>query len=343
MSGQGRWNQGVATMKGKLFIFLICLPFFVGCSGGYVISALPDLGGAVGRAMDINNRGEIVGYCETGEGDIHAVIWDGSDVTDLGTLGGDDSYAFGINDEGVVVGYSRTAEGKAHAFIWQDGIMTDIHDPDLPPINESYARAINSDGLVAGTVGYGGVVWNTPSEYVWVIEGSGLDGPSDAHDINDSNQAVGWHHSSDQAYLWEDGSMVILPHLGIDRSRAYGINNPGQVVGSVVDPDTHLQQAAIWEGGGPPVLLGSLGGSYGNANDINDTGTIVGMAKKADDATVPFYYKRSDAEMLELMNLGSGVARAVNNSGVIVGYGVNAAGDDKPVKWVWRRVRWPWE
>ncbi|MEW8344214.1 MAG: hypothetical protein AB2730_08120, partial [Candidatus Thiodiazotropha sp.] len=141
-------------MKGKLFIFLICLPFFVGCSGGYVISALPDLGGAVGRAMDINNRGEIVGYCETGEGDIHAVIWDGSDVTDLGTLGGDDSYAFGINDEGVVVGYSRTAEGKAHAFIWQDGIMTDIHDPDLPPINESYARAINSDGLVAGTVGY---------------------------------------------------------------------------------------------------------------------------------------------------------------------------------------------
>jgi probable HAF family extracellular repeat protein len=332
-------------MKGKLFFFLLfCLAIFAGCSGSYIVKVLPDLGGPVGRATDINNPGEIVGYCETEGGDFHAVLWDGSGVTDLGTLGGDDSYALGINDDSVVVGYSKTIEGKVHAFMWQDGVMVDIHDTDLPPINESYARAINSDGLVAGTIGYGSVVWNTPSEYVWLTEGGGLEGPSVAYDINDSNQVVGWHFISDQAYIWEDGMMVLLPHLGVDRSRAFGINNTGQVVGSVVDPVTHLQQAAIWEGGIPPVILGSLGGSNGDAYDINNSGTIVGEARKVDDSKVPFYYKLSDAEMLELMNIGSGGARAVNNNGVIVGYGVNSAGDVKPLKWVWESATsWPWE
>jgi probable HAF family extracellular repeat protein len=330
-------------MKGKIFIFL-CIPFFVACSGGYVISILPDLDGTVGSAVDINNRGMIVGYSETEAGDFHAVLWDDSGVTDLGTLGGDNSYALGINDDGVVVGYSKAADGKSHAFIWQDGIMTDIHDPDLHlPINESFARAINNNGMVVGTIGYDGVVWNTPSEYVWVLTGSDLNGPSDSHDINDSNQVVGWHHSSDEAFIWEDGMMEILPHLGFNSSRAYGINNTGQVVGNVVDPDTLQKQPAFWQVGEPPVILGSLGGSYGKANDINNSGTIVGAAKKADDSTVPFYYKLSDGIISELMNIGSGSARAVNNSGVIVGYAVNSAGYNKPVKWVWKRIRWPWE
>ncbi len=329
-------------MKGKLFYFLIFAPFLISCSG-YVFHTLPDLDGPSGRAMGINNRGDIVGYCETEAGDFHAVLWEGGAATDLGTLGGDNSYAFAINDDGVVVGYSHTADGKVHAFMWRDGIMTDIHDTELPPINESYARAINTGESIAGTVGYGGVMWRTPDDYVWLLDGSGLSGPSDAHDINDSNQVVGWHHSSDEAFIWEDGLMEILPHLGINRSRAYGINNAGQVVGNVFDPDSHEEQAAIWEGGAPPVLLGSLGGSYSRANDINNSGTIVGAAKKADDATVPFYYKLSDGVMTELMNIGIGSARAVNNNGVIVGYAVNSAGDDKPVKWVWSRVRWPWE
>jgi probable HAF family extracellular repeat protein len=335
-------------MKEKLYIILLCIPLFAGCSGSYVISALPDLGGHVGKAMDINNRGEIVGYCETEAGDFHAVLWDGSGVTDLGTLGGDDSYALGINDDGTVVGHSKMVDGKTHAFIWQDGVMIDIHDPDLPPINNSFARAINSDGLIAGTIGYAGVVWYTPSEYVLVIGGNEgtepyFEGPSDTYDINDANQAVGWLHTHDQAFIWEDGTMELLPHLGINRSRAYGINAAGQVVGNVVNPDTHLEQAAFWDEGVMPMILGTFGGTYGKANDINDSGTIVGMSKKPDGISVPFYYKLADGEMLELMNLGSGTARSINNSGVIVGYGINAAGDEKPVKWVWRRRKLPWE
>ena len=36
-------------------------------------------------------------------------------------------------------------------------------------------------------------------------------------------------------------------------------------------------------------------------------------------------------------------ANGVNNGGVIVGQSANAAGEEKPVKWVWKRMRWPWE
>jgi probable HAF family extracellular repeat protein len=331
-------------MKGMLLALLICVTFFVGCSGSYVINVLPGLDGPSGRANDINNSGEIVGYCETEAGNIHAVLWDHSGVTDLGTLGGNSSYAHGINDEGIIVGYSKTADGKTHAFIWQDGVMTDIHDHSLSPVNESYARSINADRSIAGTVGYGGVMWHTPDDYVWLLEGSGLgSGPSDAHDINDSNQVVGWYHSRDQAFIWEDGIMQLLPHLGIDRSRAYGINNTGQIVGSVVDPDTYLIQAAIWEGEDPPVILGTLGGSFGSALDINESGTIVGYANKPDNSMVPFYHKLSEGVMYELMNVGSGIASAVNDRGVVVGYVDNTAGEETPVKWVWTRIRWPWE
>lgn len=331
-------------MKIKLLILLLCVPFFVCCQDAYVIHVLPGLDGPSGSAVDINNRDDIVGYCETSEGVFHAVLWErGGGVTDLGTLGGGNSWALGINDDGVIVGVSETTEDQRHAFMWQDGTMIDIHDPDWPPINESTARAINNSGLIAGTVGAGGVMWRTPDEVVWVLDGSGLSGPSDAHEINDTHQVVGWHHYSDQAFIWEEGTMEILPHLGIDRSRAYGINNAGQVVGNVTDPDTLEQKAAMWEGDDLPMLLGSLGGSYSNANDINDSDIIVGSAKKPDDATVPFYFKLSEGVMHELMNLGSGIANGVNNGGVIVGMAVNSAGEERPVKWIWTLARWPRE
>jgi hypothetical protein len=48
-------------MKIKLFILVCCVPLLACCQGAYVIHALPDLGGPSGRAVDINNRDDIVG------------------------------------------------------------------------------------------------------------------------------------------------------------------------------------------------------------------------------------------------------------------------------------------
>jgi probable HAF family extracellular repeat protein len=324
----------------RMFCVMVVVSLMLGCSG-YVFQGLPGLGGSSGSATDINNQGDIVGHCRTEEGVSHAVLWHTGSVVDLGTLGGDNSYALGINDDGDVVGYSETADGDMHAFVWQEGIMTDIHDPDVTFLNQSYAHDISDHGLIAGTMSIGGIVWLAPDHYVWVLEGSGFHGPSDAYDVNNSGQAVGWYHGNDQAYVWQDGSMTILPHLGVNRSRAYGINNSGQIAGSVVDPDSHLTTAAVWQADSPPQMLGTLGGNMSMARAISDTGTIVGMSKNPEDAEVPFYATLSEGVMHELMNLSSGWAANVNRHGVIVGWVVDSQGDRRPVKWVWTSWQWP--
>jgi probable HAF family extracellular repeat protein len=90
----------------------------------YSITDLGTLGGGYSSATSINNRGQVVGYSETGWGDLRPFLWQDGKMTDLGTLpGGDDHNPGGIppadnNDRGQVVGESSTAAGETHAVLW---------------------------------------------------------------------------------------------------------------------------------------------------------------------------------------------------------------------------------
>jgi probable HAF family extracellular repeat protein len=68
----------------------------------------------------INDNGDIVGWARpsgtSGTGAIHAVLWSGSAVRDLGTLGGGSSAAYAINNEGVVTGGADKRSGAEHVF-----------------------------------------------------------------------------------------------------------------------------------------------------------------------------------------------------------------------------------
>jgi probable HAF family extracellular repeat protein len=80
---------------------------------------LGTLGGASSQALNINNRGFIVGWAEIGNGTEHAALWGPTTTAfDLGTLGGKSSYASGINVEGDVVGSAQTVWGVWHAVLW---------------------------------------------------------------------------------------------------------------------------------------------------------------------------------------------------------------------------------
>ncbi len=70
------------------------------------------LGGPGARAMDINNRGQVVGFASyDSEGQfVHAFFWQDSIMVDLGTLGGDNSIATSINEQGIVIGRSELAD-----------------------------------------------------------------------------------------------------------------------------------------------------------------------------------------------------------------------------------------
>jgi probable HAF family extracellular repeat protein len=116
------------------------------------LSDLGSLGGNFSRGQAINRLGQVAGMSTLTPGDddlIHAVVWDGSSMRDLGTLPGLPWVsATGINDAGVVVGnvYNKlyadpdadpdepaNAHYDSRAYVFRDGVMWDLNEliPDL--------------------------------------------------------------------------------------------------------------------------------------------------------------------------------------------------------------------
>jgi probable HAF family extracellular repeat protein len=123
---------------------------------------LGSLGGSVNQALDINNRGQIIGNSDlSGDAATHTFLWQNGTMSDLGTLPGDvDSFAGGINDEGQVVGESCDASGICRGYLWQKGSIYDLNT--LVPANDNldlpFGSNINDSGeITAATVNTSGV------------------------------------------------------------------------------------------------------------------------------------------------------------------------------------------
>jgi probable HAF family extracellular repeat protein len=83
-------------------------------------------GDAVGAALSINNRGEVVGASVSAPGPAtgnpRAFVWRNGVMSDLNSLVPADSplyllTACAVNDSGEIVGFGATAEGDLHAFL----------------------------------------------------------------------------------------------------------------------------------------------------------------------------------------------------------------------------------
>jgi probable HAF family extracellular repeat protein len=114
-------------------------------------------GGASSAAVDINDRGRVVGYAAVaGDANNHAFLWENGRMQDLGTLaGGRESRAAAINNHGVVVGEAWDPNGAPIPFIY-DGVMR----PLFQAAGGAKAWAINDHGAVVGTM-------NSVQSFLW--------------------------------------------------------------------------------------------------------------------------------------------------------------------------------
>jgi probable HAF family extracellular repeat protein len=148
------------------------------------------------------------------------------------------------------------------------------------------------------------VVGNAWGEVRYNVTDLGLLGGYDtrAFGINNSGQVVAG------SVLYSGGVMTNLSFT------AYGINDSGQVVGGNWGDGAFLYQ------NGTVTNLGTLGGGFGLAFDINNSGQVVGYSTLTGDRVAhAFLYQ--DGTMTDLGTLGGDNSQAfgINNSGQVAG------------------------
>lgn len=293
--------------------------------------AFADLGTLPGwdnsRAYAINNVGQVVGWSHsTGNDTSHATLWNGTTATDLdfGTSNERVSRAFDINDVGQVVGDSWIGNAYNHVTIWNGSTATDL--------GAGTAYAINNAGQVAGyavntsTGAIRAMLWNGST----ATDLNGSHTWSTAFAINDGGQVAG---ETQFATLWNGTSATYLgtPNVASVSGEAHGINNAGQVVGMTwVDGVETGTQAMLWNGT-TPIVLGTLGGSSGFAEDINNNGQIVGTAHTIDNVYHATLWNDTTAidlnSFLDASSVSEGwvlkYANGINDDGWIVGDATN--------------------
>ena len=254
----------------------------------------------------------------------HAFRWHGGVLTDLGTLPGvDSSAAAAINARGWSVGQSQNGVidpllgmPEIRAVLWKDDQVIDLGTLGG---NESLAAYVNDSGQVVGVA---------------------------ANAIPDPFSFIGWGTET-RAFLWEKGVMQDLGTLGgpdaIGDSGCRGNEPNGLVAGasytnSTPNPATGIptMDPFLWDNG-TMTDLGSLGGTFGTAQCVNNRRQVIGQSNLAGDSTFhPFFWDRSVLTDMGTLGGDSGTANWINDGGDAVGQ-ADLPGSAVHHGFIWRR------
>jgi probable HAF family extracellular repeat protein len=313
------WTSQRATDRKALPILLRIEPLESRCLLSYTITDLGTLGGSESLGFALNNSGQAAGISRiAGDEFLHAFLYSGGSMIDLGTLGNyPNSASYAVNDAGHVVGTSRDA------FLYDGSSLTDLGTLGG---GGSSAFAVNqSDEVVGYSTIVGDADWHAFLYAGGVMKNLGTFGGqySVANGINDNEEVVGYaqlaNGNQHAFYYNQTVGMLDLGTLGGAQSFALGINNVGQVVGfsETADGQNHV---FVYTGG---VMIDLGISTPGNWLAINNYGQVVGLLSSGH----PFLY--TDGVVNDLNDLlpdGSGWvlndARGINDAGQIVGYGV---------------------
>lgn len=298
----------------------------------------------------INNAGVIAGFEVLPEFLARAIVWrpDGS-VEFPPLLPGDNaSYAWAVAADGRVLGESQlvtveyighqvriTIDAKAAAWLHDD--ITDLNTlvTGGDPLQLRAATAASPGGLLVGTA--------TPPGQTQA-RGFLLDAAGVVRDlgiltspaaVNDSAVVVGsgFNAGGTHALRWQDDVVTDLhrnPPLTGVTSRAWSINEAGDVVGEAQFHISQPEQAALWTGPEIRRLVPEFTRPQGIATAINRRGQITGFYINLDDLSDTFHgFLWQDGRRIDLLDhvvdlsgWQSILPLAMNDKGQIVGGGV---------------------
>ena len=251
----------------------------------------------------------------------YAVVWHRGVLTSLGALDpGYSSFSTAINARGEVVGLSEngqvdplTSSPENVAVLWKNGII------NLGTLggNQSTSNGINDRGRVVGAALN---AISDPFASIPLCNGCS----TFAQYFNFVPAATQMH-----AFRWtETGGMQDLGALGGPDSTASFVNRRGQIAGAfftsfIANPASGVPplDPFFWEDG-KMLDIGTLGGTFGAPNWMNNRGQVVGFSNVAgDQVSHPFLWdKKNGMKDLGLLPGGMfGSAIAINDDGEIVG------------------------
>jgi probable HAF family extracellular repeat protein len=344
-----------------LFGTALCFSNLAHAAGDYVFHAIPTPAGYTGAAAaaGVNESGVVSGEVHFASPHDIGFTWDaqtgGEQVISHSC---NETIAQGINDQGQVVGFHgyRTTEGDGgwRAFVWQNGTFQDLGK--VTDYVHTFAVSINNQGVIVGSCH--GPAGYAPNKAAIGDAATGMrllngydsenislqsHNISIANSINNQNQIVGyyspmqdtywpdWRNGQGQqtAFVLTNGLVTNLANLPVSQGQAWseaqGINDQGVVVG------ISGSRAAMWLNASTVVDMGTLGGTLSRAYTINSQGIAVGNSLIADGTEHAFVWKNGQMfDLNTLTTLPSGWvlngATAINDSGMIVGYGTNENG-----------------
>lgn len=278
----------VLRAAGSLLALLLALRPGAPASGAPAYSIV-DLGASFDKRVnswpyDINASGQVL----IRTSDPKSWLYDSTGMHDLSKLLGEFSGASAINDAGQIAGSLRRNDGENGSLGPPHPFLYDrtgVHELGTLTIELSEAADINAAGQVVGYGTFGGT--------------------GDGH-----------------AFLYSDGVMRDLGTLG-SFSRAYAINNRGQVVGwSRVSYQPQVEHAFLYNNGVMRDLGALSTGTMSWASDINDLGQVVGNSTTDRNwGQNAFLYDAAGMRALGGLRPGeASVAYSINNHGQIVGY-----------------------
>lgn len=270
------WSHTMPLNWSRAFVF----------SGGFVFDLGTPDGMPGSSASGINRHGQVVGagYTQTGA---QAFIFSGGAMSLL-PIGAPCSTAAAINDRGQVVGqYEQIAGAARMGYLLSAGNLVTI--PGLMPNGVTQPNSINAKGEVTGHTSVpgggnfaflysGGTTVGIAPPNAFQVSGMG---------INDATQvagAAGFLTGGNQAFLFSSGVLSLLGWLVPQTdSGAFGINNPGQVIGYSTVATQMYTHAFLRDGGvmydlNDYLLTDLQGRELVDAVAINDSGQIAARA-----------------------------------------------------------------